>query len=209
MKSFVIVSFFTKKTPYEQVLADYLGKSLTQYDIPYLCYAFDSLGSWRKNVTLKPHSILLAMQQCPNQNIVFLDGDATIESYPKLFEEIPLEYDLAAHYLDWNAWYGHTDKEPKKELLSGTMFFRNTEKVRKLVMQWYNDAINNFDIWEQKILQNILKKNESEYVIYPLPLEYAYIKTLPSGSEPKIKVEQPVIIHHQLSRKLKHLINPV
>jgi len=205
--SFRIVSFMTKNTVYEKVLKEYLGSTVGDLKVPYIFYAMNNEGSWIKNVAMKPRVILQALEQFP-ENIVFLDADSKIECFPTLFNEIPPEFDLAAHYLDWNAWYGYTEKSPRKELLSGTMFFRNTEKVKKLVKKWAADA-SAHTIWEQKLLQNILQREKTAYRVYDLPLSYCYIRTLPNGSEPKVKVDKIVISHYQVSRTLRKLITSV
>jgi hypothetical protein len=69
-------------------------------------------------------------------------------------------------------------------------------------MDWYIKAQKK-DMWEQKVLEQIITNHNVK--LYPLPLEYCYIKTLPDGREPHIKVE-PVILHHQASRKYKGLL---
>ena len=127
------------------------------------------------------------------------DADATIERYPQLFHEIPEEYDIAFHTLHWNTWYNRLE-DNTTELLTGTMFFRNRQIVKDLCREWYEKAQDG-SIWEQKILESIIKKYDLK--IYNLPIEYTYIKTLPRGQEPHVKVEKPVIVHHQVSRNLK------
>lgn len=203
---FVLISFYTTNTPYKEVIEHYLIKSLKKFPKIKTCmYGMQPKGTWLQNVTLKPEVIEMALDAYKDYNIVFVDADATIEQYPLLFSRIPEQYDIAFHTLNWNTWYGYTQNPPITELLSGTMFFRNTEKVRDLVRKWKIDA-NTLGIVEQKILQGILKKNQGAYKIYDLPVEYCYIQTHPSGKEPLLKVESPVIVHHQISRKLKKIV---
>jgi len=201
---FILVSFYTKNTPYEHVMREYLGKSLQQYDIPSVIYAVESQGKWMKNVAMKPEYILLALHDYPGVNLVFIDADATLERYPTLFQEMPAEADLAVHYLDKNAWYQNT-YTPQYELLTGTMWFRNSEKVKRLVQLWLRDAQMS-GIVEQRCLQHILEKEQGAYNIYKLPLSYCYMASLPDGRDPLVKVEHPVITHYQLSRKYRRLI---
>lgn len=207
MRKFVIISYYTKGTPYEGVYTEYLGKSLKRFSsLDHCVYVMENQGSWLKNVAIKPEVIEIAMHSYEQHNVIFLDADATIEKYPKLFWYIPKKYDMAAHFLNWNTWYGYKSTPAKLELLSGTMFFRNTDKVRALVRKWKIDAqMHGGGVWEQKLLQVIIKKEQGAHKIYELPVEYCYIKTLPGGQEPLVKAT-PVILHHQVSRKLKHLI---
>jgi len=202
VNNFLVVSFVTLDTPYEEVLTHYLIPSLERFHIKYYIEKVENRGSWIKNVAYKPQCIGNAFEQYPGQDIVFLDADAEVQQFPYLFNDIPPEFDLACHYLDWDSWYGQ--KSNVKELLSGTLFLRNNEKTKKLVEEWYTLATSSFE-WEQKILAKILEKNPT-ISIYQLPLSYCYIKTLPNGEEPLVKIENPVILHHQVSRILKKRI---
>lgn len=208
MNNFIVVSFYTDHTVYEGVMENYLKPSLEKFQLPHVIYKHESLGSWNKNVTLKPYSIKLAFEQY-NCDVVFLDADAVIERRPDLFYDLPQEFDIAAHYLDWNSHYGYSETPPRKELLSGTIYLRNNAKVKALVNDWYYTS-QLTTIWEQKVLESCIKKNESEYKIYSLPLEYIWLKSLPDGREPLEKLDGPVVISHaQVSRQLKRFINGV
>lgn len=201
MNNFIIGSFYTEHTPYEEVAHNYLLKSCIDIlNKSPIILTSKNYGNWYRNVAEKP-KIILDLFNILKDNVclVFLDADATIEQYPKLFEEIPEEYDIAFHYLDWATWYGYKDSKVK-ELLTGTMFFRNNDKTRELCLEWHCESVKTTE-WEQKVLQRILSKYDLK--IYELPIEYCYIKTLPNGNEPLVKINNPVIIHHQLSRELK------
>lgn len=205
MKSkFIVGSFFTKNTPYEEVFKKYLYKSCKTLSLEYMVIDVENLGSWHRNVAEKPRAILQILDiltaNKDDRSLLFLDADATIEEYPRIFDE--LECDIAFHRLDWDSWYKNNTHI--KELLSGTLYLKNNEKVRNLVNQWHEEAIKT-TIWEQKILEKLIGENK-ELTIQELMIEYCYIKTLPNGSEPHVKVEHPIIIHHQASRTLKRII---
>ncbi|KKK76571.1 hypothetical protein LCGC14_2862310, partial [marine sediment metagenome] len=134
-------------------------------------------------------------------NVVILDVDAIIEQEPVLFEEIPTEYDIALHYLDWEKWYGHSPGV--KELLTGTMMLRNRPQVKAMCEEWYRKA-KKTQQWEQKILEEIIGNYSLK--IFELPIEYIYIDTLPNGSKPRISDENVVIRHFQASRTWKRKI---
>lgn len=203
---FKIISFFTLDTPYEKVIYDYLWPTIHKFKLDWVVIGYHNQHSWNKNTALKPAFIY----ECIKNNygnikrFVFLDADATIEEYPQLFHEIPEEYDIACHYLDWNTWYNNGHE--KKELLSGTMYIRDSKEVRDLLMEWEKRTKTSTK-WEQNILQELLEERP-EIKIYPLPLEYCYIKTLPSGHEPIVKCN-PVIAHHQVSRKFKKVVDKI
>ena len=200
--SFLIASYSTKDTPYEKVMEDYLLDSIDKLKekISYTISSVPDLGNWHKNTEFKPKFLLNMLNENKMYDaVVFLDADARVKKYPKLFEEIPKEYDIAAHFLDWKTWYGHSNGI--MELLSGTLFLRNSNKVKKLVEHWYKKASTG-NQWEQKALAFVLKFHP-EIKVYNLPIEYCYINTLPNGDKPRVKVDSPVIVHYQVSRELK------
>lgn len=207
MSGFLIVSFFTTDTPYVEVMREHLGASVERLGVPHRLYAVEPQGSWRKNVSLKPSVILRALEEHPEQDVVFIDADGTLETYPALFDAVPDEYDIAAHYLNWNDWYGYTDDPPTLELLSGTMFFRNTAGVKSLVRQWHADTmISGHREREQKILQRLLQPER----VYRLPLAYCWIATLPNGTPPRAARPDPVVVSHaQVSRHLHAVVNAI
>lgn len=205
---FIIGTFYTKDTPYEDVFNKFILPSLMEmsfkYDIEWKVFVKDHLGSWTKNVAQKPLVILEMLETMTHQgskkDLVFLDADSTIEKFPILFNEIPDNVDIAFHYLDWDTWYRNNSGH--KELLTGTMLLRNNQKVKDLVVEWYETAVKT-DRWEQQVLQEVIEKRN--LTIYQLPVEYCYIKTLPNGQQPFVTCE-PVILHHQVSRTLKKVI---
>jgi hypothetical protein len=125
-----------------------------------------------------------------------LDVDAEIQQQPLLFELIPEEYDIGVHYLDWQTHYG----KQGIELLSGTLFIRNTPKIMALIDDWI-ELLPRCS-WEQKALDLALSRHP-EIKIFHLPREYCYIATQPNKQLPVQPLEKPVIIHHQVSRLFK------
>lgn len=198
---FKIVSFFTIDTPYQDVAHKFLLPSLARLGIHSDVRGVDNLGSWQKNTSFKA-KYLQYMLNLHTENIVFIDCDAEVIEYPRLFEQIPENYNFAAHILDRSAWYNRTGMG--EEFLSGTLFIRNCDRSKEIIRLWVNECENSVQ-WEQRLLKKVLEEN-SEWV-YNLPVEYCYIATLPDGREPFVKVDKPFILHHQASRKLKHLIN--
>jgi len=200
MRPFTIYSFYTEESPYQEITNKYLIASINKLEkrIPLEIIKAQNFHHWGKNVAQKPFIILQLLDE-KKDNIVFVDADATIEQYPQLFHDIPEEYDIACHILDWDTWY--KNKSHVKELLTGTMYFRNREKVKSLCREWYIKAEDGSG-WEQTILEGILEKRK-DIKIFELPISYCYIKTLPTGKEPHVKIENPVIVHHQVSRNLK------
>lgn len=208
-------AFYTVETPYEKVIQECLlknsclingiqgiitkdGKNIS----PIHIIKTRNFGAWSRNVAEKPKVILdLLNKMDKNECLVFVDADATIEKYPLLFDEIPLEYEIAFHRLSWKEWYGYKD-DSTTELLSGTMFFRNTDKIKKLCEEWYAKSVLTNE-WEQKVLAKILPNYDIK--CFELPLAYCYMKSRPGDKPPLVQLE-PYIIHHQASRLYKRIM---
>jgi len=195
-----LIAFYTKNTIYEKIFNEYLKPCLKQFNIVYTVIEIPTQRNWYKNTAQKPLIILEYLEeQKENDTVVYLDVDAKILKYPSLFDEINETYDIGVHYLDWSTWYGYSNNKTK-ELLTGTMWFRNNQKIRELCKEWYKKAMKTNN-WEQKVLQEIISNYNLK--IYTLPIEYSYINTLPNGNRPLIKCD-PVIIHYQKSRDFKN-----
>lgn len=200
-QSWIVVVLLTEG-PYELEFSTHLLPSLQKFNIPYHIEVINSKGSWLKNVAQKPGAIYNVMEKYPNKDIVCLDADCEILCYPELFDDIPEEYDIAFHTLEWNSWYKNNSNV--KELLSGTLWINNSLKTKELVKDWYFTS-NNYEMWEQKVLSSILTER-TDIKVYNLPLNYCYISTLPDGKEPYVKCDNIIIKHHNVSRKYKKLI---
>lgn len=199
---FTIVSWYTKQTPYESVINTYLIPSLIKLNLPYCVYPMDSLNNWQRNTNLKPQIIEEAFSDTDNDLLV-IDADAIVHCYPKLFQEIPQEYDCAMFWLNWNEFY--RNGSDKNELCSGTLYFRNRSICKELIERWKKEASKSY-LPDQRVLEEVLKEFP-DLKIYKLPYEYCWINSLP-GNRPTY-VERPkqvVVEHFQVSRKLKRKV---
>ena len=206
MNNVHIGSFYTADTPYEEVIKQYLIPSCEKLNIIPNIVTMPNEGTWLKNVAEKPRAISTLLQKCCKKSddiLMFLDADSTLESYPVEIATLPEEYELGFHTLNWNQWYGYNHVPGVKELLSGTMIFRNTANVQALCQEWY-EAAKTTDIWEQKVLAQVLPKY-SQINIYHLGIEYCYMTTLPDGRQPIVQC-QPIVKHYQKSREYKRAI---
>ena len=202
MQNFIICSYYTLDTPYQQVAHDYLMPSVHKFNLESDIRGILSLGSWQANTSYKSQFILWMLEH-HKKNVVFLDSDAVVHLYPQLFHEIPEEFNIAAHILDRSAWYGSV-RNPQYELLSGTAFFRYSLETLRIVEKWVEECKRLHQVWEQQLLQKVLDEKKTR--IFELPLSYCYIVSLPDGSSPLVKCEDPVIVHHQKSRELRNTI---
>ena len=183
-----IVIFYTINTPYKNE-ADRLIESLKAYNYRYQLYAMPSKGCWVLNCGMKPRVIQQALQDFPDEDILYLDADATVEGSLKgLLEEVD-GYDLGVHYRN------------NHELLSGTIFLRNNWKIRKLVRLWIIAQDIYANTWDQKVLAQVLEE-EKGIKVAALSPEYCKIFDKEMGCTGK-----PIIVHHQASRRLKPMVS--
>lgn len=204
MNKFKVGCFFTQDTEYQDIYLKYFKASCDKFDFEQCSTVSGNHGNWYRNVAEKPNMIMQTLSTMEKDEcLVFLDVDATVNKYPQLFHDIPEEYDIAFHTLNWNLWYGYNAPNPVMELLTGTMFFRNNDKVKALCREWY-DLAKNTNEWEQKVLAKILL-DKPDIKVYNLPIEYCFLNSRPGGKEPLIDCE-PVITHYQVSREMKRKI---
>lgn len=193
-----IISWYTPQ--YKDVMDEYLRPSLKKLDIPYKIYPIDSIGDWRANTCLKPTIIEKAFFQELDRDLLIIDSDARIYDYPKLLDEIPIEYDCAMFWLDWNEWY--KNGSDIKQLATGTLYFRNRPICKELIKVW-QEFCSSTPMTDQKVLELALVEFP-DLKIYKLPYEYLWINSLPGNRKPFVKRPDNVIIEHfQISRRLK------
>lgn len=178
-----IVAYYTKNTLYEKH-AQVLKESLEKFNIPHYIHPIDSLGSWQKNTQYKPVFLLEMLDRFPYTDVVYVDCDAVFQSYPVLFDT--LDCTIGVHMLD-HSKYLHRTKQP--ELLSGTIFLKNSIASRLLLGKWITECNKYPNMWDQKVLQRVIGCD-----FYNLPEEYCTIFDYMSS------VKNPIIIHYQASR---------
>ena len=181
MKPYRVIAFYTDDEIYGEAIKK-LTSSLIRFDIPHTIKAIPKKETWKKTL-LSMHPLTLeAFDLYPNENLLYLDADAVVQQYPILFDTI--DCDIAVHYRDG------------KELLVGTTYLKNCEKVKELVRQWAKYSLLGDDLLSpQTGLVEALK--HGDYNIYNLPASYTLIFDGVKSQGP------PVIEHFQYSRKVR------
>lgn len=196
MNNWKIVSFYTLN--YKPVAEKYLIPSLKKLSIEPYIICVPNLNNWKTATDYKATFV----QECLNgfkEDIVWIDCDATVNYYPELFDNIPIEYDIGVHYFDPTLFYDDIIKPP--HVASGTIFIRNNEKIKILVNEWIENT--KYTRWEQMALQLAIEHN-STIKNYNLPRSHCYINSQPNGKPPRVIIEQPVIEHFQASREMRN-----
>jgi hypothetical protein len=174
------ISYYTDKYKNE---AAKLRQSLESLNLNYHIAGIEDQGSWDANTHFKPIFIKQQIQSQPA--VVWLDADCMVLDHPSLFYE--LDCDVAFH------------RFKGKELLSGTVFFKNTAKTAELLDKWIEINKQNPEIFDQKNLDQALK-SMSDISIKELPPEYCFIFDL---SKDYYLGVNPIIEHYQASRKFR------
>lgn len=189
-KKFKVISFYTEGTSYEKE-SKKMEQSLRRWNLDYKIYSYPPLGGWRKNLNYKSQTIMTALKEFPGKDIVFIDADAVVQKYPKLFTRLSRERKetISAHFFDYQPESGIKD-----ELLSGTLWIRNNKRGKELIAKWHEIALQNPKTIHQRCLKFAL--DETGIKPYRHPFEYTYIWDYPMGKE-----TEPVIEHFQASRK--------
>lgn len=189
----VIISFFSKETPYEKEVENLIG-SCERFGLKTSIEGMESCGSWELNCAYKPFFILKKLEElnCP---VLWVDADAIFVQKP-IWQQA-FEQDFAA-FLD--PTLPDTDNS---KVLSGTLFARPNAKP--LIRSWIHqcqkellDTKRGFEFWDQIALRDVLLQNP-HFSFAQLPSSYVKIFDAPDvlGSS------SSVIVHYQASRRFK------
>ena len=190
--NWIVVSYYTPN--YKEIAEQYLIPSVKKFNLPYNIIEVKDMGNWKNNTNFKP-SFLKEQLKTTKKDLVFIDCDATINSYPELFNNIPEEFDIGVHTLDPLLLFGHNKIKP--HIASGTLYIKNSERIFSLIDKWISFLPH--VRWEQMALEKALN-SMPEIKIYNLPREYCYIVNKPNGTLPHTPLDNPVINHFQKSR---------
>lgn len=175
------MKFISYYTPNYKDNADRLRNSLNELQLHYCIEDIPNLGSWDKNTHYKP--IFILKHLINSDAVVWTDADSVVRENPILFDN--LDCDIAFH------------RFRGKELLSGTVYFKNTPATIKLLFKWI-EINNQFPlVFDQKNLDEAISYIDN-LKISDLPAEYCFIFDL---SRDYYLGKTPIIEHFQASRE--------
>jgi len=188
------ISFYTKNTPYEQEIKR-LEASLIRHGLPYDFTAVNSTGSWVKNTHMKPRIIHDALLAHPNEDIVWVDSDAVIHKAPTFLNQITADIGVPSVL-----WSKHPCKRNDREILSGTIFFKNNNKTLAFTDHWSHIMEEKPQWVDQQSFRKALHDMKDMITTVYLPETYCQIfDTMASSGD-------PVIEHYQASRRFRNEI---
>lgn len=179
----MIVCCFHTGGPYA-VEAERLRRSLVALGLDHRIDELPSRGSWDRNILITPEYIRDVMRSTDGP-VLYVDADAEFHRVPAF----DAEFDVQVHYLR------------DRELLDGTLWLANNDVTRDLVEQWCAEV--RVGEWEQLTLQRIIERRP-DVRVNRLPPAYCYIFDTSRRLYPDV---EPVIEHHQASRRLKREVS--
>ena len=193
----IICAYYTKNTTYENHSKNFV-ESLKEFNLPHDVTAIDNRGDWYANMQYKPVFLKQMLEKHHSNSVVYVDIDAIFCRYPNYFDKLDQDQEqdvnVAVHILN-HSKYRRKNQPP--ELLSGTIFLKNTVKTKQIVNEWIQECKKDSKMWDQRALANVLKK----YKYHLLPEEYVVIFDYMSS------IKNPVIKHFQASRESRRKTN--
>jgi hypothetical protein len=179
------ITFYTTGTGYEREVMR-LKASCEACGVPLHIYPFPNMGSWRENLNFKSQVVIDAMADHEGKDIVFIDADAVVRSYPTLFDKLSDSKvaDVAVHILGG------------RELLSGTIWVANSDAGLRMVTRWHELGKANPRQRHQACLAMAIRELRPR--LYRLPIEYTCI-----FDHPLRQGKAAVIEHFQASRRYR------
>ena len=181
----LVVSFYTCNTPYE-VEVRRLLESCERFQLETYVECRDSIGNWHLNCCQKGPFVLECLHRF-QRPVLWLDADAEVVAYPKLFEEAEF---------DFGVYIG-------EQLNSGTAFFAYTPKALTLVDLWAALCQRRARSLDQVLLDQAYRRLKRELKTRLLPQSYCKVFDAPWRDAE----QKPVIVHHQASRRHRAVVD--
>jgi hypothetical protein len=150
--------------------------------------------NWHQGVSFKPTFIRNTLEMLHQvDGVLWVDADGYFVRRPH-FDDI--KGDVGGCRFQWSPNH-------KVELLTGTLFFRNNNRVKALLDEWIKATkkYSYSDTPEQDALLEMVGAWRHTVAFEPLPIEWAYI------DDPMVKEQYPqaipVIMHSQASRQIR------
>ncbi|MCK9463221.1 MAG: hypothetical protein M0R80_26670 [Proteobacteria bacterium] len=187
---FRVIAFYTKNTPYEVEIGN-LETSLNKLGIKYHFEGYEARGSWVRNCAIKPEFLRDMLDKFPDDDLLYVDADAVFVAYPKYFDTFVGDFGV-------HEYHG-------RELLSGTIFLHNNDKVGALINMWITEQIMFPEKWDQKVLAGVLAKQSKNLGLQVTNIPAGCVKIF--DRDPNVK--DVCIVHNQASRRFKNLVKDI
>lgn len=188
-----LISFYTPGA-YE-LHAQQLQESAKAVGLEVHARKIEGLSGWHHAVCSKPIFILQELSSCTEDGILWVDADARFRVRPdtSILEGI-----------DFASCLFQRNKNTPVEMLTGTLYFRNTPEVLHFVERWCINTRKwkqaSQDTPEQHSLRETFQAYKDKVRFLDLPKEWVYIEPDFEKLYPDVT---PIISHLQASRTLR------
>jgi hypothetical protein len=181
-----IVAFHTKD-PFYTHEASRMASSAERLGLSVFVTPWDGTGVWVRNASMKP-TFLLEERQANRGPLLYVDVDCVFHNdpWPVLAGH---DGDVSVYYTEPDAKYGGD-----RVLVSATILLNDTTGARRLLEIWKQKCDENPDIFDQKVLQEILeedaKSNNPQFKVSHLPASLCWIFDRGDGVKDTVHIEQ-------------------
>jgi mannosyltransferase OCH1-like enzyme len=194
------ISFYTEDYTEH---AEFLKKSLEYHGLDTSNVEYrERAGTWEANTQIKATFILEKLLE--SDSVIWTDADSRVLQTPSFFDDI--DTDVALFFLpkelsrDFVLPAHSILKNVDSYLQSGTMYFKNNDRVIDLLERWIELNQQDPMQWDQWTLQVALQN--SDVTITELPPEYIWAFFIAEVYPGRI----PVIEHYQASKKNESIV---
>ncbi len=196
----LVISFFTKNTPYEQEAEKFIT-ACKNYGIEHEVEGIESKGAWDRNCAMKPRFIINKLKE-KKRSVLWVDIDGR-------FHKKLDPYDWTKADISLRIRQG-LNRGNSNKVCSATLYCSFCKEVIDLLEDWdflcqdyLVRANRNIEVWDQIVLQEALE-NHPAVRVDVLAVKFCAISDLDVN---EIVQEQIVIQHTQASRKFKAAVN--
>jgi hypothetical protein len=195
LKNFIVVSFYTKNTYYEEEIKT-LIESCQKLQTPIETEGLDCKGSWNANCHIKPLFILKQLKK-HNKPILWIDADAIVCSPLDFFNEIT--EDVAVRIEE------DLPEDHPYKVISATVYIKPSKEGIELLEKWCEISNKrSYELTDEAALREALFEQKGKVKVRSLPTSFCSIIDL----EKDIKTTQkPVIAQTQASRLYQKIID--
>jgi hypothetical protein len=144
---------------------------------------FAKPGGYQMAINAKPLFIKKALELCGSKNVLYIDGDMTINKYPVIFDMTDVDFMARGWWIDARSSYKMDESilyDPYTfETSGGTMFFSQSHESKKLIDCWIEEANKPHQQGkaDDRILSLVFntKKFLLNMKILQLPIEYLWL----------------------------------
>ncbi len=197
----LVVSFYTQDTLYQMEVKNLIA-SCEQWGLEHHIEPIQSFGSWELNCAFKPFFLYSKLQEF-QRPLFWVDADGVFVKRPEYLKEFEADFSCRINR-------GLPDTHPSK-VMSGSLFINATPGAERILKLWAKECYDKMsdperveEVWDQALLRDVIARNQHGAKIMALPPSYTAIVDHPIDSE---EIGEPVIAHHQASRRYKKMIN--